>query len=115
MHYIYIVHLNLYAMEKQAILDALRVIEQSLNATANQPASREQLSEAFEEGFKACFNKLKSYFNSNEYFYADGEIGGDTFSVNISLEEHHDSIHRYLDNTNVDELFNDTYAEDEQA
>lgn len=84
-------------MEKQAILQSLaevtnaiaKVAEAIANSNTSKP-DEETLMSAFKAGYGAACDKFDKMCDDHhyKYFNCDGEIGGDSFSVDINLDDH---------------------------
>lgn len=84
-------------MEKQAILQSLaevtnaiaKVAEAIANSNTSKP-DEEALMSAFKAGYGAAVDKFDKLCDNHHYKYlnCDGEIGGDSFSVDINLDDH---------------------------
>lgn len=84
-------------MEKQAILQSLaevtnaiaKVAEAIANSNTSKP-DEEALMSAFKAGYGAAVDKFSGMCDEHDYKYfnVDGEIGGDSFSVDINLDDH---------------------------
>lgn len=84
-------------MEKQAILQSLAEVTNAIakvaEAIANSNTSKpddEALMSAFKAGYKAAVDRFAGMSGDRDYKYfnCDGEIGGDSFSVDINLDDH---------------------------
>lgn len=103
-------------MEKQAILESLaevtnaiaKVAEAIANSNTSKP-DEEALMSAFKAGYGAACDKLDDLCDDHQYKYfnCDGDIGGDSFSVDINLESHLIDMTRTLNygSENLDDHF----------
>lgn len=106
-------------MEKQAILQSLaevtnaiaKVAEAIANSNPSNKLNEETLMAAFKAGYGAACDKFDNLCSDSEfqYFSANGELGGDSFDVEINIEDHLDNMMRCL--TNGSHNLNDHFYE----
>jgi hypothetical protein len=85
-------------MEKQAILQSLaevtnaiaKVAEAIANSNTTSKPDEETLKSAFRAGYDAAVDRFSGMTGDHDYKYfnVDGEVGGDSFSVDINLDDH---------------------------
>jgi hypothetical protein len=85
-------------MEKQSILESLsevtkavdKVAEAVANSNTSSKPDEETLKSAFRAGYDAAVDRFSGMTDEHDYKYfnIDGEVGGDSFSVDINLDDH---------------------------